>query len=103
MDEDLYANVDVSDRSMESLLKEFDVVSDGATFLFEHLTEIQSQFLGNNITYPISARAIDYMLIGHVIHHTNVIKERYVKNIWRKTTASISFQTADDFVKLRIQ
>lgn len=79
MDEDLYAaNVDVSNRSMESLLKEFETVRDGVTFLFENLTEAQSKFFGNNITHPISTRALGYILIGHVKHHNTVIKERYL-------------------------
>lgn len=79
MDEDRYAaNVDVTNRTMDSLIKEFEVVRESATFLFENLTEAQSTFLGDNITHKISARALGYILIGHVKHHTNVIKERYL-------------------------
>lgn len=79
MDEDMYAaNVDVSNRSVESLLKEFETVREGVTFLFENLTEAQSKFLGNNITHSISTRALGYILIGHVKHHNTVIKDRYL-------------------------
>lgn len=79
MDEDFYAaNVDVTNRSMDSLLQEFETVRKGVTFLFENLTEAQSKFKGNNITHPITARALGYILIGHVKHHNNVIKERYL-------------------------
>ncbi|HET6226761.1 MAG TPA: GNAT family N-acetyltransferase [Bacteroidia bacterium] len=79
MDEDMYAaNVDVTHRRMNSLLQEFETVRKSATFLFENLTEAQSKFLGNNITHPISARALGYILIGHVKHHNNVVKERYL-------------------------
>jgi hypothetical protein len=79
MDEDMYAaNADVTNRTMDSLIKEFEVVRESATFLFENLTEAQSKFLGDNITHKISARALGYILIGHVKHHNNVIKERYL-------------------------
>jgi uncharacterized damage-inducible protein DinB len=79
MDENMYAaNVDVTHRTMDSLLKEFEVVRESVTFLFENLTEAQSKFLGDNITHKISARALGYFLIGHIKHHNNVIKERYL-------------------------
>lgn len=79
MEEDLYAaNVDVTNRSMESLLKEFESVRESVAFLFENLTEAQSKFKGNNIEHAITARALGYILIGHVKHHNNVVKERYL-------------------------
>jgi uncharacterized damage-inducible protein DinB len=80
LDENLYAaNVDVTSRSMESLLKEFETIRNGITFLFENITEEQSRFLGNYVTHPTSTRAWAYITIGHVIHHSNVVKERYLK------------------------
>ena len=78
-DEDLYAaNVTVENRTMESLVHEFECVRNNVTFLFEHLTPGQATFLADGITHPISARALGYILIGHVIHHNNVLKERYL-------------------------
>lgn len=78
LDENLYAaNVDVTNRTMDSLLYEFETVRNGVRFLFENLTEEQSKFLGNNITHCISARALGYIIIGHVKHHNNVVKQRY--------------------------
>ncbi len=81
MDEDLYAaNVNLSHRTMESLLQEFESVRNSVTFLFEYLTPNQYTFLADAITHPISARALGYILIGHVIHHNNVLKERYLQS-----------------------
>ncbi len=78
VDEDLYAkNVDVTNRSMSSLVDEFLVVRKSTEYLFENITEEQSKFLANGVDHPISARAIGYLLIGHTIHHVNVVKERY--------------------------
>lgn len=78
LDENSYAaNADVTNRSMESLLKEFEIVRSGITFLFENLTDEQSRFKGNYVSYP-STRAWAYITIGHVKHHNNVIRERYL-------------------------
>ena len=79
VDENLYAkNVDVSARSMEDLLEEFEIVRRSSEKLFQHMTEEQSQLLGNGVNYPISARAVGYIIQGHVLHHMNVINERYL-------------------------
>ena len=78
MDEELYArNVDVSERSLESLISEFKAVRASTEQLFENITEAQSQLRCNIVTHPMTARAIGYFLIGHVQHHRNVIDERY--------------------------
>jgi hypothetical protein len=79
MDEELYAsNVDVSPRSRPSLLGEFQAVRHSTEQLFEHMTEAQSRLTCNIITHPMSARAIGYFLIAHVLHHLNIIEERYL-------------------------
>lgn len=79
MDEELYAgNVDVSRRSQQSLILEFKAVRASTEQLYEHITDEQSQLRCNIVTHPMSARAIGYFLIGHVQHHLNVIKDRYL-------------------------
>lgn len=79
VDENLYArNVDVSSRSMEDLLDEFEIVRRSSEKLFRNMTEEQSRFLGNGVSHPISARALGFIMLGHVIHHINVIRERYL-------------------------
>ena len=79
MDEELYArNVAVSGRSLQSLISEFKAVRDSTEQLFKHLTDEQSRRSCNIVTHPMTARAIGYFVIGHVQHHVNVIKERYL-------------------------
>jgi len=80
MDENLYAaNIDVTERTIESLLAEFVAVRNNSKAFFENLSEKQSMFLGNCITYKISARALGYLIIGHAIHHIHIISERYLQ------------------------
>ncbi len=78
-DEDLYAlNADVAKRNMESLLEEFKVVRRSAEILFENITEEQSRFKANAGPHPITVRALGYIMMGHTIHHINVVKEKYL-------------------------
>jgi uncharacterized damage-inducible protein DinB len=78
MNEELYAgNVDVSRRSLHSLISEFKAVRASTEQLYEHMTDEQSMLRCNVVTHPMSARAIGYFSIGHIHHHLNVIRERY--------------------------
>jgi len=79
MDEELYArNVDVSSRSMVDLLSEFGAVRSASESLFQNMTEEQSKSECNILTHPMTARAIAYFMIGHVLHHVGVVKDRYL-------------------------
>jgi len=79
MDEELYAgNVDVSNRTMEDLISEFEVVRNGTRFLFKNMTDEQSKRSCNVVTHSMSARAIGYFIIGHVLHHIGVIRVRHL-------------------------
>lgn len=79
MDEELYAkNVEVSHRTLQSLISEFKAVRRSTEELFGNLTDAQSKRSCNIVTHPMTARAIGYFIIGHVQHHLNVIEERYL-------------------------
>ena len=79
MDEELYAkNVDVSHRSLQSLVSEFKAVRSSTEQLYENVTDDQSKLQCNIVTHPMTAHAIGYFVIGHIEHHMNVIKERYL-------------------------
>lgn len=79
MDEELYArNVDVSERTLASLLAEFTTVRAATSCLFENMTDAESKRWCNVVTHPMTARAVGYFMIGHVQHHVGVVKERYL-------------------------
>ena len=78
-DEDEYASAtDLSTRSIDSLLEEFLAVRRTTALLFEHMTDAESAIIGKGPTHGISARAIAFILIGHVQHHVSVVQERYL-------------------------
>jgi uncharacterized damage-inducible protein DinB len=82
MDEELYArNVDVTNRTLQSLISEFQAVRTATKYLFENLTDSQSKRWCNVVSHPMTARAIGYFLIGHVQHHIGVITDRYLQEI----------------------
>ena len=79
MDDNLYAsNIDVSSRTMESLIAEFNIVRQHSNLLFQNVTEAQSKFLGNGVGHHFSARALGLIMMGHILHHINIINERYL-------------------------
>jgi hypothetical protein len=82
MDENLFAaNADTSRRTMRDLLEEFEIVRLGLRKVFEYTTEEQQKKIGNGSTGKISGRAMGYIAIGHVAHHINVVKERYLLGV----------------------
>ena len=79
MDEELYAgNVDVSSRTLSDLISEFKSVRSATEFLLRNLTDEQGQRWCNVVTHPMTARAIAYFMIGHVLHHVGIVRERYL-------------------------
>lgn len=79
MDENRYAaNTDVSNRTMQDMTEEFAAIRLTTHKLFENTTEQQTMLTANANGFHTSTRAIAFMIIGHVIHHMNIIKERYL-------------------------
>jgi hypothetical protein len=79
MGENMFAaNANVSNRSIEDMLEEFEAIRTATRKLFENMTDAQTQLTVNASGHPTSARALGYMIIGHVIHHINIVQERYL-------------------------
>lgn len=79
MDENLFAsNASVAGRSIEDILNEFQVIREATTYLFGYMNEEQSQLKGKVLGHAITPRALGYIIIGHAIHHMNIIRQRYL-------------------------
>jgi hypothetical protein len=70
--------VDVSNRSIKDLLKEWKAVRDNTLFLASQCTEIQSKFKGTASNWHVSVRAYFFIIIGHQLHHMDMLKSRYL-------------------------
>lgn len=78
MDENLYAaNADVTNRTLDNILKEFSTLRASSEVFFENLGDNESKFAAKTQSHPITARAIGYIIIGHPIHHIQIVKQRY--------------------------
>lgn len=77
-DENLFAfNARGASRKLDDLLIEFDVVRKSTISLFHSFSEEELLREGYIFQSDISVLAIGFTITGHVIHHMNVISERY--------------------------
>jgi hypothetical protein len=78
-EEDAYVlNAHFKDRSLHSLAEEFALVRKGNMYLFLSLQDEELDKSGIASGIPISVAAIRLVIAGHVIHHSRIIKERYL-------------------------
>ena len=78
-DETAYAPASgANDRSLESLLDELESVRESTVTLFEGLPEEAWTRRGRANGQSISVRAIAWITAGHLLHHLEIIQERYL-------------------------
>ncbi|CAM3931200.1 DinB family protein [Flavobacterium cucumis] len=75
---DYVINAKANERDFESLLHEYSAVRNATISLFEHFTELELKKLGNASHSSVSVRGIGYCILGHELHHKNIIVERYL-------------------------
>ena len=75
---DYASNVDMTDITLSDLQEEYKVVRKATVFIFKNATPEMLDFRGtaNNQTY--TARTCGFAMIGHNIHHCNVIRTKYL-------------------------
>ena len=77
-DEEIYAAVSkANDRSIKDLLDEYQSVRQATVSLFKTFDKDQFFFSGIANNQENSVLGLGFMMIGHAVHHHNVIKERY--------------------------
>ena len=65
-------------RDFDNLLKEFNYVRESTLALFNSFTNEELLQIGTVNNNSLSVRAIGYIISGHLLHHLNVIRERYL-------------------------
>ena len=81
-DEESYAaNSFANNRSLESLLEEYQLVRQSSQILFESLNHTTLNNTGKANGNEISVETICKLIVGHNIHHLNVIEERYLPEL----------------------
>ena len=78
-DEDEYvANSRFSERSLLSLSEEFRLLRKSNLYLFKSINDTDLDRVGIANDKQVTVRAMLYVIAGHIIHHTHIIKERYL-------------------------
>jgi uncharacterized damage-inducible protein DinB len=77
-DENAYADiVDVSKRSLQSLIDEMKAVRKSTEFLFSSFSEDELNTVGTANNNPITVKALGFVTLGHFLHHKGILEERY--------------------------
>ncbi len=78
-EQDDYVNPSNADnKSLNNLLEEYKIVRKSFIVLLKSLSDKDLMFKGHASGYPLSARAAAFIILGHEIHHIEVIKARYL-------------------------
>lgn len=78
-DEDAYvAATDFNARDMSELINDFEITRMSTISLFNSLSPLELKRIGTASQKHVSVRALFYFIIGHIRHHKNILKERYL-------------------------
>ncbi|MES2417752.1 MAG: DinB family protein [Bacteroidota bacterium] len=78
-DEDSYVtNAHFKDGDLSGLADEFSLLRRANLYLIESLNDTELDRIGTSNEKQMSVRALVYVLAGHVIHHSKIIRERYL-------------------------
>lgn len=67
-----------SERALEDLLDEFEIVRAATLAQFQNFNDKMLHRSGQASSSTISAGALGFTIVGHTIHHRNVIRGRYL-------------------------
>lgn len=80
-DEEFYGqNYHLTNRNISSLIAEFEAVRNSTSLFFENLNTEQLSEKGIANGNEITVETLGKLIIGHNIHHLNVIEERYLSD-----------------------
>lgn len=78
-EQDDYVAVSMANkRSLSDMLEEFKILRKSSICLFESFDKNMLRSKGFANDNEMSVRAVGFIIVGHVNHHTKIIKERYL-------------------------
>lgn len=72
------ADSNFADTDFADLIEEFSMLRAANVLLFKNLTEEMWRRRGTASDATVSVRALAFMMVGHVAHHTNILRYRYL-------------------------
>ncbi len=73
------ANCMADERTVKSILEEYMVVRTCTVAMFVNFHESVLNHVGIASDYQITPAGLGFIILGHEMHHTNVIRDRYMK------------------------
>ena len=74
---DYVKNGFAAERSLSSLKQEFNAVRAATDMFLLALNQTQIMRLGTASNNPVSVNALAFIIYGHLLHHKNILHERY--------------------------
>ena len=71
-------NSNANNRPFAELLEEFDLQRRSNLMLLNNLSDEASRRMGTASGQPVSARALTYIMAGHIRHHIDILNQRYL-------------------------
>ena len=75
---DYAANANAAKRTLQSLKDELAALRASTNLFLQSLDEEKLQQTGTANNHSISVNAIAFIIFGHLIHHKNIIEEKYL-------------------------
>ena len=75
--DDYVANGNFNQTKLADLIEEFSLLRQANMMFFNNLTNEAWLYTGTASEVKVSVRALAYIMVGHVRHHANILKERY--------------------------
>ena len=75
----IVANTDIDKYSYEDLVDELVMLRQANLFFFKCLTDDDMRKKGTANGHVVSAGALLFIIYGHIEHHFNILKEKYLK------------------------
>jgi light-regulated signal transduction histidine kinase (bacteriophytochrome) len=76
---DEYVNqADLSNKTIEGLLTEFEMVRAGTMHMVNSFSSDELKRNGEANNLKFTTEGLSWIILGHTIHHLNILKERYV-------------------------
>ena len=72
------ANGNFGNAKLVDLIEEFSLLRRSNVLFFRNLTDEAWSYLGKASEATVSVRAIAYIMVGHIRHHTDILRQRYL-------------------------
>lgn len=72
------ANSKANSKTLEQIIEDFLIVRSGTSSLFRGYDNEDLMTIGQNWNMEISVLAVGFTIVGHQIHHFNMLQEKYL-------------------------